>query len=398
MKIETKSLRVQITEELVRQWSRSARGGFFSDREVRGFNVRITPKGTVSFTLTYRIHGRQRRFSIGQWPEWSAQEARDRASDLRRAIRDGHDPLAERILDRSAPLVTDLAARYWSDHAERKNRASSRRNNRQMLDGIVLPKLGRLPVAAVTREDIEKLHHSLRGTPYRANRVLSLLSLMFGLAIQWKMRADNPVRGIPKHPEERRDVWLRDDELKRLTSALEKHPNRDAANAIRLLLLTGARKSEVLGAAWEQFDLTRGVWTKPSAHTKQKRTEHVPLSAPAITLLSRLKRSAEKHEHLFPGRTPGRPLENVKGVWAEICKTAEIEHCHIHDLRHTYASHLVSSGIPLAIVGKLLGHTQSQTTERYAHLADSALRRATDLFGKKIEKNRFSRATKQKRR
>lgn len=385
MKIETKSLRVQITEELVRQWSRSARGGFFSDREVRGFNVRVTPKGTVSFALTYRVHGRQRRFSIGQWPEWSVIEARNRASDLRRAIRDGHDPLAERILDRSAPLVTDLAARYWSDHAERKNRESSRRNNRQMLDGIILPKLGSLAVAAVTREDIERLHHSLRGTPYRANRVLSLLSLMFGLAAQWKIRPDNPARGIPKHPEERRDVWLRDDELKRLTSALKKHPNRDASNAIRLLLLTGARKNEVLRAEWDQFDLPRGVWTKPSAHTKQKKTEHVPLSAAAIELLTRLKRSADG-VHLFPGRIEGHPLEDVKNVWAEVCKTAEIENCRIHDLRHTYASHLVSSGIPLAIVGKLLGHTQSQTTERYAHLADSALRRATDLFGRKVNK------------
>src|SRR6185437_4507928 len=137
MKIESKSLRIQITEELVRQWSRTAHGGFFSDGGVRGFNVRVTPKGTVSFTLTYRIHGRQRRFSIGQWPEWSVQEARDRATDLRRAIRDGHDPLAERILDRSAPRVTDLASRYLSDYAERKNRPSSLRNNKQMIEGVI---------------------------------------------------------------------------------------------------------------------------------------------------------------------------------------------------------------------------------------------------------------------
>ena len=144
-------------------------------------------------------------------------------------------------------------------------------------------------------------------------------------------------------------------------------------------------KNEVLRAEWDQFDLPRGVWTKPSAHTKQKKTEHVPLSAAAIELLTRLKRSADG-VHLFPGRIEGHPLEDVKNVWAEVCKTAEIENCRIHDLRHTYASHLVSSGIPLAIVGKLLGHTQSQTTERYAHLADSALRRATDLFGRKVNK------------
>jgi integrase len=220
---------------------------------------------------------------------------------------------------------------------------------------------------------------------------------MFGLAIQWRLRADNPARGIPRYPEERRDVWLRDDQLKRLTAALEQHPNRDSANAIQLLLLTGARKSEALRATWDQFDLDRGVWTKPSAHTKQKRTEHVPLSAPAIELLSKLKRSAES-EHVFPGRAAGQPLENVKNVWAEVRKMAQIENCRIHDLRHTYASHLVSDGVPLAIVGKLIGHTQSQTTERYAHLADSALRRATDLFGRKVEKHAASRRVGRKQR
>jgi len=382
-----KRARVQITEDLVRQWARSARGKFFSDREVRGFNVRVTPAGVVSFALTYRIHRRQRRFSIGQWPEWSVREARDRAGELRRAVREGHDPLAERALDRSAPLMLDLAARYLSDYAERNNRPSSLRNNRQMLEGIILPRFGRHPVAAITRDDLERLHHSLRGTPYRANRVRALLSVIFRLAIQWKMRSDNPALGLPPYPEERRDRWLRDDELKRLMAALGKYPNRSVADAIRLLILTGARKNEVLCADWLQFDLERSTWTKPSAHTKQKRIEHVPLNQPAVQLLNRMRRSA-KGTYLFPGRVDGHPLEDVKSAWKEICEKAKLDGIRIHDLRHTYASHLVSAGVPLQVVGKLLGHTQSQTTERYAHFADAVLRRATNLFGKKIEMNR----------
>jgi integrase len=168
-----------------------------------------------------------------------------------------------------------------------------------MIDNVILPKLGSLSVASVSTRDIESLHGLLKATPYRANRVLALLSKMFSLACQWHAknpvwRADNPAAGIKHFPEEKRERWLREDELNRLTAALNAYPNQDAANAIRLLLLTGARKTEVLAATWPQFDLVEGIWTKPSAHTKQKRTEHVPLSTAVIKLLISIEEQAEK--------------------------------------------------------------------------------------------------------
>ena len=149
-----------------------------------------------------------------------------------------------------------------------------------------------------------------------------------------------------------------------------------AMSAIRLIVLTGARKGEVLQATWRQFDLERGVWTKPSHSTKRKRSEHVPLNDQAIAFLKSLPKSGE---FLFPGRQSSH-LSDLKYPWAEVCDAAKLEGVRIHDLRHTYASHLVSRGVPLTMVGKLLGHTQPQTTARYAHLADSPLRAAANLF------------------
>lgn len=183
------------------------------------------------------------------------------------------------------------------------------------------------------------------------------------------------VEGIERFHEERRERWLSVDELQRLTDALDGYPNERAANAIRLLVLTGARKSEVLAAEWSQLDLERGVWTKPSSHTKQKKTERVPLSEPTIALLSKLKREAfTEVPFVFPGDVSDRPVQDIKKAWSTVCEKAGLEGVRLHDLRHTYASHLVSSGLSLELVGRLLGHTQAATTKRYAHIADDPLR------------------------
>jgi integrase len=147
-------------------------------------------------------------------------------------------------------------------------------------------------------------------------------------------------------------------------------------NAIRLIMVTGCRKGEALTAKWTDFDFARGVWTKPSHHTKQKKVEHVPLNQQALALLESLPRDGE---YLFPGRT-GVHLTDLKGPWAKVSEMAVLTGVRIHDLRHSFASHLVSSGVSLPIVGKLLGHTQPQTTARYSHLADNPLRDAANRF------------------
>jgi integrase len=367
------------------------------DSEIPGFGVRITAAGAASFILNYHVHGRERRYTIGRHPELTATAARERALQLRGRILNGHDPLEEREQNRSEPTLGDLATQYLERYAVTHKRPSSLRNDRQMIDTIIRPQLGVLRLNAVGRRDIEALHASLKATPYRANRVLALISSMFTKAAEWKWRADNPAKGIQRFHEDRRERWLSADELRAFTEALDAYHDQNAANALRLLLLTGSREGEVLKADWTQFDLARGVWEKPSHHTKQKRIEFVPLSGPALELL-RAAKPKDATGPLFPGADGNAARVTLRRPWVQACKAAGLAEAitlkgkrrtitrykpivRIHDLRHSYASHLVSDGVSLQIVGKLLGHTQPQTTARYAHLSDGALRDATNRFG-----------------
>jgi integrase len=384
-----------ITEKLVKKLQAPARGNrIMYDTQLRGFGVRVTAGGAIAFVLNYRVHGRERRHTIGRYPEMSAVMAREEALRLREAVRQGHDPLIERERARGAPTVADLAEKYLRDHAEPFKRPLSVRDDKRLLTALILPRLRMLQVSALTRADVEKLHRQLAGTPTQANRVLALLSKMLNLAIRWEWVRDNPVRGIAKYQEHSRERWLQEEELTRLQKALDDQPDQNQADAVRLIMLTGARKGEVLSSTWEQFELERGVWTKPAHTTKQARIHHVPLNAPALDLLRRMKESATG-DYLFPGRI-SRPLKGVKTLWRQVTKAAGLEGVHVHDLRHTYASHLVSGGVPLALVGGLLGHTQARTTQRYAHLADGALRAATGEFGRIYERSKKGRGRKPK--
>jgi integrase len=334
------------------------------DAEIPGFGVRITAAGVIAFVLNYWVHGRERRFTIGRYPELTATAARERALQLRGRIIDGHDPLAEREQSRTEPTLDDLAKQYLKEYAAHHKRPSSIRNDRDMINKIITPTLGKLRVKSVGRRDVELLHAGLKATPYRANRVLALLSKMFSLAIQWKLRADNPAHGVPRFHEDRRERWLSQEEMQRFSNALDSYSDQNAANALRLLLLTGAREGEVLKASWEQFDLKRGVWTKPSHHTKQQRIEHVPLSSAAITLLTDMKPKLSGGL-LFPG-ADGDARVTLRRPWIQALRAAglveviEVEGkrkghdgnprmlkqykplVRIHDLRHTYA---ISPGI-----------------------------------------------------
>ena len=372
------------------------------DSEIPGFGVRITAAGIISFILDYRIYGRQRRYTIGRYPaEFTATAARIEAGELRAKIRAGHDPMEERNRRRGEPTLGDLATEYMGGEAESKKRPNTIRNDRQMVENITRPKIGTLRLKAIGKRDIEKLHGSLKATPYRANRLLALLSAMFNYAIEAKMMAENPAKGIDRFPEEKRENWLSVDQIQRFREALDAYKDQSAANCLRLLLLTGSRAGEALRAEWGEFDLTRGVWTKPSHHTKQKKTEHVPLSAPALDLLRGMK-PRNAIGPLFPGRKSGHRV-SLKRPWIQACKGAGLVEKYtvigkrkkplmryrptvrLHDLRHSYASHLVSNGVGLQIVGKLLGHVQASTTMRYAHLQDEALRTATNQLAKIID-------------
>lgn len=377
----------KLTKTIVEKAEPKSKGEVFLwDTHLPGFGVRIYPSGKRKYMAQYRTaDNRQRRSVIGQHGVLTTEQARDIARDMLAEVRKGGDPAAEKRASREAPTVRDLAEDYLERYAKPNKRPSSVADDQSMLDRTILPKLGQTKVAVVKRQDIEKLHNALGKKPYAANRQLALLSKMFNLAVAWGWRADNPAKGLPRYQEDRRERWLNEQELVDLWQALSQHTNTRAANAVRLLLLTGSRKNEVLAATWDQFDLERRNWTKPSHHTKQKRTEHVPLSRDAITLLRTMLTEADPASpFLFPGDAKGKPLSDIKKFWQQVRRDVGIEDVRLHDLRHTFASNLVSRGVSLHIVGRLLGHTQPQTTARYAHLDDKALRDATENFASSL--------------
>lgn len=250
-------------------------------------------------------------------------------------------------------------------------------------------------VAQVTHADIDALHAEVGvAKPVRANRIIEVLRKAMNLAIRWGWRADNPCTGVRRNHEEKRERFLSRDEMARLDRALDEHPQRSSCDAIRLLLLTGSRRSEVLRATWAMFDLDAGVWTKPSSHTKQKRLHRVPLSTAAVALLQRIREAGRDSIYVFPGpmkaacdgRPPpkAKPITDIKRTWAAVCLMAGVRDARLHDLRHTFASMVISDKNSLPIVGALLGHTQAATTQRYAHLYDEPLRAAAEAVGDKL--------------
>jgi len=437
--------RAKLTDKIVKaieappaDWPRPA--VIVWDSEVRGFGIRVTratadrPEGVRAFVLSYRTRGKgekregagvQRTYTLGRFPDdyRGVSPARKAAQVLRQQIAEGADPMAEVHEHRAAPTVDELADSFIKDHAKPHKRPSSVKEDEDMLKQWIRPRLGAKKVRDVTHEQVAALHAEITaaGTPFRANRVLSLLHTMFRFAIKAKMRTDNPAADIERNPERSRERFLEDDEVMRLVAALDKRSeDQDAPRAIKLLLLSGARRGEVLNAEWSQFNLKKGQWTKPASMTKQKKEHQVKINAAAQAIVAAMradadageetalalegKAKAEKHPkrrqallnaatrararqkspYLFPGRKDGSALKGVRVLWRRVLKEAKLEGVRLHDLRHSFASHLVSAGYDLPVIGKMLGHAQVQTTARYAHLKEDVQSAAAEVMGKLV--------------
>jgi integrase len=296
-------------------------------------------------------------------------------------VRSGGDPAGERKERRQALTVQELAARFDAEHIAVHLKESTAREYRRNLRRFILPVLGRHKVLEVTRADVARFHHDLRHIPYQANRNLEIISKMFNLAEMWGLRPDgsNPRRHLRKYPEQKRERFLSPSELRRLGEVLdameaERVELPSAIDAVRLLLLSGCRLNEIMKLRWEHVDLGDGLLRLPDSKTGAKT---VQLGEAAVTILKGMTRQPF-NRHVICGTFAGKPLADLQPFWQRVRARAGLKDVRLHDLRHTYASVAVAAGQGLPMIGKLLGHSQVQTTARYAHLAGDPVRAAAN--------------------
>jgi integrase len=383
---------VKLTNEFIANLGAPASGAetfWEDDARVRGFGIRVYAGGSRSFFINYRVDGRERRYTIGAFPRWSASAARERAKELRKLVDAGQDPAGEKRERREAPTVQDLIDRYVADHLPTKTAKGRENDERRMLAEIGRRLDSRAKVTDIHDGDIRKMHRDITasGRPVRANRILAVASKMFSLALvsragenrPWRSAAlGNPCKGVERNREESKERFYSQPELAAISDALAEYPGQTAADCVRLIMLTGCRPGEAMLAAWKQFDAEPGYWIKPSAHTKQRKVHKLPLSPPALELVERLRQGrAEGANWVFPGHHAGEPIVALWHVWHFVRNRAGLgEGARLYDLRHSFASIGAGGGLSLPVIGRLLGHTQQRTTQRYAHLADDPLREA----------------------
>ncbi|MFT7099267.1 MAG: integrase [Rickettsiales bacterium] len=369
------------------------------DDRLTGFGLRITNNNAKSFILRYVINGRERKYTIGSYPDFSYTSAKEQATQIKGEITKGFDPLEKKKQNHDTPTIKEFAADFLKAKAKVLRPSTLESYRVFFLEKHIIPKFGNLKINSISKKEIEMFHSSFAQTPRMGNRVLEMMRSMFNIAVSWGILEKNPGADIKKFLEYKRERYLSDDEITRLIRVLDEEPSQINSHIIKLILLTGSRKGEVLSARWQDFDFKNEVWMKPAELTKQKRSSHIPLSKEVMEILHKMKKNitSEKKDgnrkedyiisndyFLFYNLKTKSHLKDIKRFWITVCKKAQITNATIHDLRHTYASVLVNSGIGLEVIGKLIGHSNVRTTQRYAHLVNSTLKQATEVFGSKI--------------
>lgn len=350
------------------------------DDALPGFGVRVYPSGKKAFVLTYRLNGRKHIIGLGRYGVLTLDQARDKARKALAGVLDAKDPMAQKRLGKT---VKELCKAYLERHAKvhKKTWAADERRIRQH----ILPAWGSLAASVVSHADVASVHSNIgREHRYEANRTVELVSKMFQLARRWGYVPEdhaNPARDIDHFREEKRDRWVTPEELPRLAQAIDQEPNLYARSALWLYLLTGARKSELLAAKWAEVDFERRELRLPQ--TKAGRTHYLPLSEPALTLLTNLPK-LDGNPYIFPGLKPGAHLVNINKPWRRIRKAAGVEDVRLHDLRRTVGFWLAQAGNSLHLIGRVLNHSNQATTAVYARFGEDHVRQALEAHGKRL--------------
>ena len=368
------------------------------DRDIKGFGVRVHPSGRKVYIVKYRHRGRVVKRTIGPHGAVPPAAARARAAEIITAARTGRDlagrnlgqadPAAQRPRDgAAAPTVGELAERFLEEYVPVRCKPATAHSYRGSIARHVLPRLGARRVTDVTRGDVAALHHGMHAIPYAANHALGILSALFTVAEIWGLRPEgsNPCRHVKRFPEAKRERFLSDEEYRRLGAVLRKAEKTGtespgAVAAIRLLVLTGCRLSEIMTLRWEDVEPEAAELRLPDSKTGAR---VVHLGGPAVAVLRGIPR-VEGNPWVIAGRRPGSRLASLHYPWGRIRKRAGLDGVRLHDLRHSFASGGLLVGENLPMIGKLLGHSQVQTTARYAHLADDPVKAAADRIASRI--------------
>lgn len=379
------------------------------DDEIKGFGIRVRSGGARTYILQYRAGaGRKaplRKLTIGKHGSpWTPSTARTEAKRLLGLVASGEDPAHRHTKERKTLTVADLCDVYLSEGVAHK-KASTLRTDRGRIIHHVKPLLGQKRVDKIAREDIERMLIEVQAgktaAPARkkgerrpgsiptggsgvAAQCVALMSALLAFAVARRFREDNPALGIKKPPVRKMERFLSEQEIAQLATALSGEVTRTGnlypAAAIKLLLLTGARRGEVLGLQWRHVDFDRKCLRLPDSKTGAK---VIYLNAPALEILVNLPRISN-NPHVFPGKQENRPLGGMDKVWFRVRAAAGLKDVRLHDLRHSFASIGVAGGVSLPVIGALLGHKHAATTGRYSHLSADPLRTANDLVGMRI--------------
>jgi integrase len=354
------------------------------DEDLKGFGVRVRPSGRKTYFVMMRHKCVMRRFTIGSHGAVTAEAARLKAKQIISDLAIDKNPTAEQEAVRNSVTVRSLGERFIDEYVPCHLKPSTAGEYKRCVEIFINPEIGTMKLVSVERTDIAKIHHQLRHIPYQANRVLGVLSIMFNLAESWNLRPafTNPCRRVKKYKEKKRERFLGREELGRLGEALriEEEFAPSAVACIRLLLLTGCRLGEIQTLKWSYLDLDMCLAFLPDSKTGRKT---LYLGSVAVKLLRSIPRQLD-NPYVITGDVEGQHLTDMQKPWRRIRKLAELPDVRIHDLRHTFASSGVALGQGLPIIGKLLGHSQPQTTARYAHLAASPALEVADKISENL--------------